>query len=101
MARHEFTRRTKQIVSERAAGACENHLCRAPVQKGHYDHIVPCGRGGDNSVENCQFLCTHCHSIKTKRDVSEIARNKRVVKKRTAKKKKTFRPRRAKRVVRI
>jgi 5-methylcytosine-specific restriction protein A len=99
MPRHEFSAKTKGIVSKRADGRCENHLCRAEIQKGHFDHIIPCGRGGDNSVENCQYLCEDCHRIKTRRDVFEIARNKRVVRK---KKKKTpeFRPRRVKRVVR-
>jgi len=101
MPRHEFSAATKKAIAERAAGRCENQLCRAETTKGHCDHIVPCGRGGDNTKENGQYLCTDCHRIKTRKDVFEIARNKRMVKKRTAKKKKTFRPRRAKRILRI
>ena len=30
-----------------------------------YDHIVPDGLGGDNSLSNCQCACGDCHRRKT------------------------------------
>ena len=32
-------------------------------------------------LENCQILCIPCHKAKTKRDVKQIAKTKRIIKK--------------------
>ena len=39
---------------------------RAPSTQA--DHIVPRSRGGDESLENGQGLCAHCHHVKTGRE---------------------------------
>jgi 5-methylcytosine-specific restriction endonuclease McrA len=103
MRRDEFSSATKKIIALRAAGRCENSHCGIETGDGHYDHIIPCGRGGDNSAGNGQYLCPPCHLAKTRRDVFEIARNKRVsiAGKKKRQRRKEFRPRRAKRVVKL
>lgn len=30
-----------------------------------YDHIKPCGLGGEATIENCMVLCGACHRRKT------------------------------------
>ena len=81
MSRHrtEFTGATKRKALERSGGKCES--CGAVLQPGkvEYDHQVPCGLGGDNSLGNCACVCKACHAAKTARqDVPRIAKAKRV-----------------------
>ena len=45
------------------------------------DHIVPLALGGKDAMENLQCLCSHCHMLKTRRDVSAIAKAKRIKRK--------------------
>lgn len=78
MARQEFSRKTKAQAFERAQGHCE--LCGLKLQTGRieYDHIVPCELSGDNSLGNCQCICTACHSAKTgQQDVPAIRKSDR------------------------
>ncbi len=103
-----FSAKTKAAVWERANGMCEGKItviagnmdvgfitvsrrCNAPLYVGnfHYDHVVPEGlTGGDNSLANCQVLCTHCHGAKTsKQDIKAISKAKRIAKKLTGLKK--------------
>lgn len=69
MARKEFTKATKAKAFKRANGRCEG--CGKTLEAGRFafDHIVPDGLGGDNTLENCQVLCSGgratCHGIKT------------------------------------
>ena len=69
MSRKEFTKATKLKALKRANGFCEG--CGQPLKAGlfQFDHIVPDGLGGDNSLENCKVLCSggraSCHGIKT------------------------------------
>ena len=30
-----------------------------------YDHIIPCKKGGDNTIKNCQILCEKCNGQKS------------------------------------
>lgn len=71
MARTEFTRKTKDKVSERAQGKCES--CGLPLKggRGDFDHKIPCALGGDNSISNCWLIGTCCHKPKTKKDIQQ------------------------------
>ena len=40
----------------------------------HADHIKPKDRGGDNSIENGQTLCTQCNNIKRNYSQSEAGK---------------------------
>ncbi len=72
--RVEFKTAVKRAVRERSGGQCESHLIPRhmyglPEQCGNdaadFDHITPCAAGGDNSAENCAFLCKPCHRLKS------------------------------------
>ena len=93
MSRHEFSAKTKAQAFARAAGFCEGNIVdehgstarcgsRLTVGKFAYDHIIAEGlTGGKPTLENCAVLCLPCHTAKTRRDVSYIAKAKRVEKK--------------------
>ena len=42
------------------------------------DHRIPLAGGGTNEPSNLQVLCDFCHSAKTKDDVSDAAKGKRI-----------------------
>ena len=44
----------------------------------HLDHVVPLQLGGSDDGANLQPLCFPCHRIKTAKDLSDIARAKRL-----------------------
>ncbi|ANW00661.1 HNH endonuclease [Bradyrhizobium icense] len=77
--RLEFSKRTMREARERAEGLCEGLLsngerCNANLahKPCHFDHIIPAAIGGDNSLQNCAFLCVPCHLEKTtKRDIQD------------------------------
>jgi len=74
MARKEFSQKTRKAAFARCCQpdgvpkceGCGRSLVGHPFD---YDHIVPDGLGGDNSLENCKVLCSGgratCHGIKT------------------------------------
>lgn len=35
-----------------------------PFRVFEVDHIIPCGTGGQDSIENRQLLCAHCNRMK-------------------------------------
>lgn len=84
--RLEFSKKTMREARERAEGLCEGLLangerCNANLKHKpcHFDHIIPAAIGGDNSLQNCAFLCLPCHLEKTtKRDIPVIAKAKRI-----------------------
>ena len=105
--RREFSSVTKRLAWARANGRCEgiihdpfcnnepyNYRCNAPIDLGefHYDHIDPDWFSKDNELENCQVLCKQCHDAKTKRDVKNIAKSKRIQAKRIKARKPRARP---------
>lgn len=101
--RREFSAATRRAAWARANGACEGTLtespfhryrCNAPIDLGnfHYDHISPDWYSKDNELENCQVLCRVCHSAKTRRDVKDIAKSKRIIDKRIKARKPRGRP---------
>ena len=78
--RSEFSNKVKRDALNRANGKCENPACGASLSlnKYHYDHRIPDQMGGDASLDNCQLLCWACHKEKTKADVGDIAKAKRI-----------------------
>ena len=84
MSRQEFSTKTKVAAWNRCGGRCES--CGTEIQPGDrvdFDHIIPDGLRKNNDVSNCQVLCRPCHIEKTKTDVTQIAKAKRVEKKHT------------------
>ena len=114
--RREFSAATRRAAWERANGCCEGLVrvdtgipdnltapydylpalerCNAPLFLGnfHYDHIDPDWFSKDSEINNCQLLCTRCHLEKTKRDVKNIAKSKRLQDKRIKARKPKGRP---------
>jgi len=97
--REEFSTEVRRAAWQRANGACEGRVmsielseygfpkmvrCNAPIDLGefHYDHIIPYWTCRDSSLSNCQVLCRACHHRKTKGDVKDIAKVKRLQDKR-------------------
>ena len=81
--RSEFTKATKaqawdRCEDEHGVHRCEQ--CTAPLQTGyiHYDHEIPTSIKADNSLSNCQVLCTSCHEGKTRVDRKIIAKAHRI-----------------------
>jgi 5-methylcytosine-specific restriction enzyme A len=119
--RREFSAATKRAAWERSGGICEGWLnktpidgslthpsrfprsalqytssyrCGAPLDHGnfHYDHFDPDWYSKDNELENCTVLCHFCHAAKTRTDVKNIAKSKRIIDKRIKARKPKSRP---------
>lgn len=62
-----FSRKTLAFCAERAKGKCE--LCGIVLKKGEGQghHIKERAAGGDNSPENCLWICGPCHKPLTKK----------------------------------
>src|SRR5215472_34859 len=94
MKREEFSTEVRRAAWRRCQGFCEGRTwsdvagemtrCCAPIDLGefHYDHVVPYWMGRDSSLDNCQVLCRACHHRKTRGDVKDIAKVKRLQDKR-------------------
>ncbi len=67
MSRSEFSVATKKAAKERAGENCEN--CGAVFSASNppnFDHEIPDGLGGDNTIDNCRVLGGKCcHEEKT------------------------------------
>lgn len=70
--RLEFSRKTKRIIYDRAAGRCEKCAAVLKTGEGEVDHILPCELGGEPTVANGRLLCRVCHKEKTAGDVRQI-----------------------------
>jgi len=77
MIRLNFTRKTKAQAFARCGGNCEG--CGARLVPGHfqYDHIREANDDGGNGLDNCQVLCTACHTPKTVKYVQETRKAER------------------------
>ena len=60
-----------------AALARDSHLCQPCARAGRVtpaaevDHILPQAKGGADTLENTQAICTDCHKEKTAREAAE------------------------------
>lgn len=64
-----FDEYQKRVIYQRADHRCQdpqdNHcLDETAFTEGEADHIVPHSAGGQTSIENGQWLCTHCNRVK-------------------------------------
>lgn len=77
--RREFPNKIKRDAAARANGHCEQ--CRMKLRSGefHFDHVIPDWMGGEPELHNCEVLCVVCHRSKTKKDVGDIAKSKRII----------------------
>lgn len=76
--RREFSSKIKVAAFRRADGRCEKCSVRLSVGKFAYDHRIPDAMGGEPTLDNCEVLCTACHSAKTRTvDVPRIAKARR------------------------
>ena len=82
--RKEFSRATKRAAWERSGGRCECVIdglrCDAPVDTGCfiYEHLDPVWISDDASLDNCGVFCLPCAKAKTRKDVADIAKVKRI-----------------------
>ena len=65
MSRQEFSVKTKKAAWKRCGGICECGCEQEIIGTPEYDHDLPDGLGGDNSLENCRVLMGKHHSKKT------------------------------------
>jgi len=81
MSRREFPAKVKVAAYNRSNGLCEK--CTAPLLPGRfdYDHRIPDALGGTPTIDNCAVVCKSCHASKTAKDVTKIAKAKRVERK--------------------
>lgn len=79
--RRSFTKKQRAEVYEAGAGLC--HICAGPIGDDAYDveHMVPHALGGLDDLTNLRPAHKVCHAAKTKTDVTQIAKAKRVEKK--------------------
>lgn len=75
--RRSITKSQRAAAFLRAGGRCEK--CRVKPDLYEVDHRIPRARGGIHAPENWQILCVPCHKIKTKQDVSDIAKENRII----------------------
>jgi len=46
---------------ERCGIAVSNNRPKWHPQRAHMNHLVPLGRGGTDTLENCELICQACH----------------------------------------
>jgi len=85
LTRKNFSKSTQVARFKLCGGLCEGKLengnrCNVVLVPGrwHCDHHNPDGLTGEPTLENARCLCLECHAIKTRIDVANIARAKRI-----------------------
>lgn len=63
--RREFPARVKRAAWLRSGGHCERCTAKLFPGKIEYDHVLPDGLGGEPTLENCECVCSACHTAKT------------------------------------
>lgn len=61
--RSEAVGAIRRAVFERDDYTCRHCGELVTTKTGHLDEIVPRGKGGSISTENCQCLCPKCHIV--------------------------------------
>jgi len=79
MQRVEFTAKVREQAYERSGGKCECG-CGTPLATGaiEYDHRIPWEISQDSSLENCLCLTRGHHREKTRTDIKDIAKGRRI-----------------------
>ena len=55
-------RELREAVHKIAGGYCEICQCTyAPIESGNVHHVKSVGAGGNDSTDNCIWLCYACH----------------------------------------
>ena len=68
--RRSLSAHTKRIVAARAKWTCQN--CKTLLDETYeIDHIIALHKGGADSLDNLQALCSSCHRKKTIREEME------------------------------
>lgn len=83
MARRSLSTRDRVKVFSQGNGRC--YLCRLPIlprDPWEAEHPTPYAIGGGDRLEDLLPVHVGCHSTKTKTDVREIAKTKRIYAKR-------------------
>jgi hypothetical protein len=80
MKRLKISSKMRLEMFFKANNQCQS--CQAKIHPGHkweLDHIIPLAMGGADTKQNMQILCKICHNLKTyNKDISEIAKAKRL-----------------------
>lgn len=76
MTRKRLTKAQKAAILDRQHHTCP--ACEKPLTGAvEYDHVIALALGGADDPEQINAVHAHCHKLKTKQDVSNIARAKR------------------------
>ena len=79
MARRRLSTRDRVKVFSQGNGRC--HLCKLPImprEPWEAEHPIPFAIGGSDRLEDLRPAHVKCHEDKTKIDVREIAKTKRI-----------------------
>jgi 5-methylcytosine-specific restriction endonuclease McrA len=82
--RFSKSKRQELIEKNESCPICGHDLL---IDFSHVDHIIPLALGGDNAEENLQVVCHECHKRKTKKDIKNISKSNRIIKKHLVEKK--------------
>lgn len=74
--RKKFSKKAlEKRLKEVFGGCCA--MCKKPIDGTsglEWDHRLPLGLGGEDALENLEPLCIRDHRLKTKSDVTQIAK---------------------------
>lgn len=75
MKRKQFSKRDLSKRLAEFGGKCAMCGCKIDAATGlEFDHRIPLGLGGEDALENLEPLCIRDHRLKTKGDVTRIAK---------------------------
>jgi len=79
MTRRRLSAKARAAIFNAANGIC--HICDGGIQAGEawqVEHIVPIAMGGADEPDNMRPAHDKCHKAKTKDDMANIAKAKRI-----------------------